>query len=136
MLIVTQIDPVVLADPLATCALIRMHLLTLAATNLAILSRVDLPRVYDAPVVWMQEPNAGQYEELADCLTVARRGWGDCDDLVPWRIAELWHTGEDPRATPKVYQRALDNLIHTEVRRGDGSVEDPARYLGMGVVDI
>lgn len=133
MILVSQIDPVVLADPLAACALIRAHLLTMAATDYAILTRVNLPRVYDADVIWMQEPNAGLYEEIADCLTVVRRGWGDCDDLVPWRIAELWLSGEDPKAAPKVYQRAEDDLIHTEVRRGDGSVEDPARYLGMGV---
>src|SRR3954470_10386550 len=33
-------------------------------------------------------------EEFADALTVLGRGWGDCDDLSPWRTAELQEQGD------------------------------------------
>lgn len=120
-----------------------------------------LPKLYRSGVRFAPEPNQGRYEDFADCLTVLRRGWGDCDDLVAYRVAELRESGEDPKASIKVYWRDTcascrktlreqDNrcprcgssnknrVYHAQVRRsniksktGRGVVEDPSRLLGM-----
>jgi len=74
---------------------------------------------------------AGPHEEFADVLTVLRRGWGDCDDLVAWRVAELQAKGE--KAQVRIYWRVKNGSIrmHAQVRRANGRIEDPSRYLGM-----
>ena len=92
-------------------------------------------------------------EEFADALTVLGRGWGDCDDLAPWRAAELQEQG-DAKADCKISWkvrcrncafRVVDRtkpcprcrsmrrfrVFHVTTRRGDGRVEDPSQYLGM-----
>lgn len=61
---------------------------------------------------------------------VAGSGWGDCEDLSAYRIADLRFSGEDPAAQPYVYKTGK-NRYHAVVRRGDGSIEDPSRKLGM-----
>jgi hypothetical protein len=60
-----------------------------------------------------------------------KRGWGDCDDLAPWQAASLRHTGEDPDAVAKV-RKSGPKRWHAEVKRGDGSIDDPSRRAGMG----
>lgn len=80
-------------------------------------------------VRWRPEP-PGTGEELALPSTVLERGWGDCDDLAPWRAAELRTTGEDPGARAIAY-RSGPQRWHAVVRRSDGSVEDPSRWAGM-----
>lgn len=92
-------------------------------------------------------------EEFADALTVLQRGWGDCDDLSPWRTAELQEAG-DPRADSKISWKVRckncgapavkektkciscgsgrrQRVFHVVTRHGDGRVEDPSQYLGM-----
>lgn len=113
-----------------------------------------IPPLYRSGVVYEREPWAGKYEEFADMLTVLRRGWGDCDDLAAWRVAELREQGEN--ATIRIYwrkRRAPGDrsplTMHVQVRRGPGAVpggkavktaagdksigpvEDPSRYLGL-----
>lgn len=92
-----------------------------------------IPSLYKSGVVYRREPlrRGKQYEEFADILTTLRRGWGDCDDLCAWRVAELRVTGEDPKADIRIYWRPRSNVMHVEVRRGDGSIEDPSRFLGL-----
>lgn len=92
----------------------------------------DIPPLYDADVVFGREPWAPRVDEFAHCLQVIGRGWGDCDDLCAYRVAELREQGEP--AGIRVYwrePRGGSQLFHAQVRRGDGSVEDPARMLGM-----
>jgi hypothetical protein len=72
-------------------------------------------------------------EEFALIPAIIERGWGDCDDLAPWRCAELRQNGQraqiriqwltDPRTNQKIY--------HVVVRHADGSIEDPSAKLGM-----
>jgi hypothetical protein len=53
---------------------------------------------------------------------------GDCKDLCGLRVAELILQGEDARPHLK---RVNESLWHVQVRRGNGSIEDPSRILGM-----
>lgn len=97
-----------------------------------------LPPLYSSGVRYQREP--WRHEEFADVLTVLKRGWGDCDDLVPIRVAELREAGEDAKI--RMFRRrrrrnASGNTVHVLVRRGPsaefprGRLEDPSRFLGM-----
>lgn len=91
-----------------------------------------VPPMYSLGLKYQSEP-PGTTEEFADIPTVLSRGWGDCDDLVAFRIAQLRHEGE--HATPRVSWRPAANgrprLFHVLVRRADGTIEDPSALLGM-----
>lgn len=102
-----------------------------------------VPPLYLSGVRYAEEPvnilklgssPSERVEEFACIPAVIERGWGDCDDLAPWRCAELrFHERE--RAKIKIDWRThpvtRQKVYHVLVRRGDGSVEDPSAKLGM-----
>jgi len=94
------------------------------------LRKFHVPPLYQAGVRYQREPDDG-IEEFASTPKVLVRGYGDCDDLAPWRVAELRNQGE--RAKIRVQWRKMPNgkLYHIVVRRGNGTIEDPSRILGM-----
>lgn len=55
-------------------------------------------------------------------------GHGGCARLACWRAAELQEAGERARAVPI---QITPRLMHIVVRRGNGTLEDPSRRLGM-----
>lgn len=130
-----------LLGPEGICIAFKALVEAVATQNQVLIARLRLPKMYEVNtggrvrVRFRNEPWAGKFEEIATAVTVLKRGWGDCDDLAAWRIAELRIGGI--AATCKVYVREHKlgkrklNLYHVEVRLPDGSVEDPARYLGM-----
>jgi hypothetical protein len=79
-------------------------------------------------VKWRPEPMGDEHFDNAG--TVEQRGWGDCDDLAPWRAASLRATGEDPGAVAIVVPSG-PNMFHAIVRRSDGSNDDPSQDAGM-----
>ena len=110
--------------------------------NLVFLSlHPGTPQLYAAGVRYKPEPNymfnGKPAEEFAAIPIVLERKNGDCDDLAPWRCAELIHAGE--RAKIRVQWRARRNAdgsqgrkyFHIVVRRADGTIEDPSALLGM-----
>lgn len=111
-----------------------------------------IPPLYRSGVRYERE--RGPSEEFADVLTVLKRGWGDCDDLVGWRVAELLEAGF--AADVRIYCRDRepgkpDYSMHAQVRHGRfcrcarwrvgvgicrgeharGKIEDPSRRLGL-----
>ena len=93
-----------------------------------------IPPLYKSGVRYEREP-WDHVEEFADILTVLRRGWGDCDDLAAWRVAELRESGETG-ADIRIYWRPKKKpnsplMMHVQVRRANGAVEDPSRFLGL-----
>jgi hypothetical protein len=90
----------------------------------------QMPPLYESGVRFAYEPEHGSGNEQFDLpLVVWRRGWGDCDDLVIWRICELVAGGE--RATCRTYWR--HRSLHVAVRRENGDLEDPAVLLGARI---
>lgn len=100
------------------------------------------PGLYASGVRYQPEPvgqtfNGIPAEEFALIPVVLARKHGDCDDLAPWRVAELIHAGE--RAKIRIQWRARRNadgsvgrkFFHIVVRRSNGVVEDPSALLGM-----
>jgi hypothetical protein len=99
-----------------------------------------LPPLYKANVRWRLEPDHGSgREEFALPPDVYRRGWGDCDDLIIWSLAERWQpyslaelptliaAGRVPRCTTEWEGGAM----HVALRLPDGTIEDPSKKLGM-----
>lgn len=70
-------------------------------------------------------------EHFRTIPAILAAGSGDCDQLAPWRAAEL-RVRYGIRATPEV-RRMGKNLWHVYVRYPDGRVEDVSAALGMPV---
>jgi len=115
--------------------LISVVLGSLIDIDLVYLLSHEVPSLYDSGVRYQREPPG--IEEFAAIPAVIERGWGDCDDLAAWRIAELRAHGE--RATPRIVWRKFPKgrLYHVMVRRAKfprtdpRSIEDPSKILGM-----
>lgn len=91
-----------------------------------------VPPLYESGVRYREEPD-GQVEEFATIPVVLKRKVGDCDDLAPYRCAELLESGE-PAQIRLIWKKSRitgKRMYHVVVRRGDGTVEDPSRILGM-----
>lgn len=137
---------------LQSCLQVNMSLLQInKATSRKSGGRVPLiPSLYRSGVRYREEPADWALEHFDTIPVVFTRGWGDCDDLAPWRAAELRFTGEDQKADIMVkWKRNPETgkkLYHVVVRRSNlraadgrwtfkddlGIYEDPSRVLGMG----
>ena len=113
--------------------------IALAATvivNLHQMRARRLPPLYQSGVRYQQEQclSAAVPESCERFLTAEQllaERVGDCDDLSAYRVGELIHTGEDPKARAIVVRPGFG--YHAIVMRGDGSIEDPSQLLGMPV---
>jgi hypothetical protein len=94
------------------------------------------PPIYGGWLVYRPEPPG---EENWDGFPqLLRQGWGDCEDLVAARTAEL-RVRDRVRAFPDFVWREItrpdgrtQDVYHILVRYPDGRYEDPSRILGMG----
>lgn len=59
----------------------------LARANQAELKAKPYPLLYESGVVYKEEPPGK--ENWADAPTILKHGWGDCEDLAGWLVAEL-----------------------------------------------
>ena len=114
-----------------------------------------LPSLYQSGVVFRYEPNHGDgEEEFAQPPDVFARQWGDCDDLVVYRLAECLAAELDRQnffASDERRQRALlrkmcvgvasgrlpsivadwrGESLHVLIRFPNGQTEDPSILLG------
>jgi hypothetical protein len=112
---------------------IKAILETQVKLNMLYLQRHNVPPLYKSGVRYRAEPENFPCEEFALIPSILKRGWGDCDDLAPWRVAELRMQGEKAkiRIQWKASKKTGQKLFHIVVRRGDGWIEDPSRLLGM-----
>ncbi len=136
------LDTALIRDPRAVALLARGALELMVQAN-EIMMR-DEPRAYPpllhSHIAFAPEPWAGKLEEFAPAVLVVARGWGDCDDLVAYRCAELRVFGDrlactkPEHATIHIFGR--ENLpppqrtvMHAQVRRANGTIEDVSRLL-------
>jgi hypothetical protein len=111
-------------------AYLRPLVYALCAANEAFLrANPDTPRLYAAGVRYQREP-AGD-ERWRDVPAILNDGYGDCEDLASWRVAELRVQGVPARPIVRVRRRPGRTLFHVLVGVGDRR-EDPSRRLGMG----
>jgi len=81
-------------------------------------------------VRYQQEPPEGKPEKFAAIPEILSRSWGDCDDLAPWRVAELREAGEKAKIRITWRRNGGRRLHHVVVRRGDGRIEAPLKAAG------
>lgn len=87
------------------------------------------PLLHQSGVRYETQP--GGCERFLTIPRIIAAGSGDCDQLAPWRAAEL-RVRYGIRAMPEV-KRMGPNLWHVYVRLPDGRVEDVSARLGMPV---
>jgi len=117
--------------PATTVEMARHALQAAVAINRGIMAMQHVPRLYEAGLVFRREPNAlikKGIEQFDNCLQVLERGGGDCDDLVAYRVAELQHLGETGADLKIIWPKGT-RRYHAQVRREDGTYEDPSRVL-------
>lgn len=136
MLIVTKVHTPD-NDPIALAAIARGFLHGVVLVNRMLIRARLVPRLYESGVMWRQEPWRGQFEEFADALTCVQRGAADCEDCSAWLLAECYEAGEmgaDFYITgrSRIVNGKPQASMHVSIRRADGTIEDPSRYLGMG----
>jgi hypothetical protein len=111
--------------------MVRSLLQALVMVNrIALKSDPRIPPLYSSGVRYIKEkPGVETFRDLY--LVLANHG-GDCAHLAAWRVAELQQAGENAsiRIQWKVTRRGI-RLFHVVVRRGNGSIEDPSKLLGM-----
>lgn len=125
----------------ALALIVKPCLDALVEANRIYLRHYKCPALYNAGVRYAEEPEHFPCEEFASIPVVLARKWGDCDDLAPWRVAELREAGENAHIRLSWKRRGNGTrLYHVTVRRGDGiaqpdgsigSIEDPSALLGM-----
>jgi len=84
-----------------------------------------------AKIRYQEEP-PGQ-EDWQDIPTTLALGFGHCEDISCWRVAELIER-HGIQARPTFIAKVRPNggyLYHILVRYPDGRIEDPSRTLGM-----
>ena len=108
---------------------------------------LPVPPLYMSGVRYASDPPG--HEDWRTCISVLARGKGDCDNLVAWRVGELWAAGVACEPVLKWQwvprQKMIELgyparklpkggvwLTHCLVRYADGAVEDPSKELGMG----
>lgn len=98
-----------------------------------------LPPLYKSDVRWKRDKCTaamkaipGACEPFKSPLQTYKDKEGDCDDVAPWRAAELivYGRGRYPNAVA-VSKRSPGIGYHVLVERGDGTTEDPSKRLGM-----
>ena len=90
-------------------------------------SVLPFPELYSSGVIYREEDTPDGVEEFTFPWTTHERGWGDCDDLCIWRLADLLTAGE--KASCSVQFRGQQ--LHVQIRRANGTIEDPSESLGM-----
>ncbi len=89
----------------------------------------NMPTLYRSGVRYQREL-PGKREHWKSYPVILKARIADCDDLSAARVGELLASGEDPRARVHIY-RTSPKTLHAVVLRGDGTIEDPSRILGM-----
>lgn len=105
------------------------------------LARNPLPPFYGCKIKYVPEPADSEAEEWVDPYTCHERGYGDCDDMVIWRLAEIFvNANFDPRrgrddipAWPAIYAHDDGQRYHVAIKHKNPSkykdgIEDPSKY--------
>lgn len=102
--------------------------------EVALRSDPRVPRLYKSGVFYKMRLAEGL--TFVDLYEVIRKGYGHCQHLVGWRVAELRARDGELDAKPAVRwrhdKRKKRMIFHVVVRRADGSEECPSKRLGMG----
>jgi hypothetical protein len=90
-----------------------------------------IPLLYQSGTRYEAEPE-GSEQWLCSPEAYKRRR-ADCEDLSCWLASDYRSQGQPARAVPIPQRRSVSGgrLFHVVCDRGNGSLEDPSRILGM-----
>ena len=125
MYVECTVDPAAFINQGGFANWVRAHMVIVVGVNRIILKRKLVPPLYKSGVRFREEPPG--VETFVDALTCFKARFGDCAHLAAWRCAELQEQGEKAAIRVKWTQP----VYHVQVRRGNGSIEDPSALLGM-----
>ena len=122
-------------DGLDLCFSIRDSILAQARVWAREMLRHPLRDFYSYNIKYKPEPVDSLAEEWVDPYTVVKRGYGDCDDLVIFRLAQiLINSGFDLDsmtailpAWPAVAREIGTGRYHVVIGFPNGTHEDPAK---------
>lgn len=107
---------------------VRAAVTGLAAISVAQMIARNLPPLYGGTIRYEREPPGRERWQTA--LETAWLRTGDCEDLAAYRLAELIRAGE---LSARIVVRVIvpNRLLHIQVQRANGMIEDPSKLLGM-----
>jgi len=115
-------------DASQECLVILMD--ALAKVNMTYLrTHPRTPTLYQSPIRYYFDPTAP--DPWQDIPSTLAKGWGDCEDLACWRIAEYRMKGIDARPLIRWRKNGARYTYHALVRLPDGRTEDPSLSMGM-----
>ena len=97
-----------------------------------LLANPRTPSIFNAGVRYIDDTGAPLDEWRSIPEIIAHRG-GDCDDLVPWRMAELMIAGVTPQAMARIQQARDGRVVFHALLRYGPNTEDICRRLGMQI---
>lgn len=110
------------------CLVILMD--ALAKVNVTFLRvNPDTPPLYLAPIRYHFDPR--EPDPWQDIPSTLAKGYGDCEDLACWRMAEYRVKGIDARPLIRWKRREGKYVYHALLRLPDGRTEDPSIAMGM-----
>lgn len=110
------------------CLVILMD--ALAKVNVTFLkANPSTPPLYQAPIRYFFDPR--EPDPWQDIPTTLKKGYGDCEDLACWRMAEYRVKGIDARPLIRWKKRDGKYVYHALLRLPDGRTEDPSIAMGM-----
>src|SRR4051794_16388842 len=114
------------ADPVRSEQSLLLLMEAMCAIDLLHLRQRRYPTLYESGVVYRREDRS---ENWLDIPHVIKAGWGDCEDLVFWRVAEL--RKQKIKAAPFAKWRRVNGgyKYHALVRR----VRPGGGHFGRGV---
>lgn len=90
-------------------------------------------KIHDVPPLYRSGVRPSENvasERLNTIPALLRARFGDVDDIAAWRVAELRKSGEDAQIRIFFsYSPTGKRLVHVNVRRSDGTLEDPSAIL-------
>jgi hypothetical protein len=107
----------------------------LTRQNIRVMQCGNIPPLYLSGVRWKEQPRRGNiFETFKTIPSILKKGVADCDQLAPWRMAEIRMSGEPARFWLPRFDRPQGPLYHVLILRpfpGGWYVEDPSQVLGM-----
>ncbi len=125
MRVSVTVDPAAFVGPEGFANWVRQNLVLMVAVNRVLIRKGLVAPLYQSGVRFKAEPPG--VETFVDALTCKKVGHGDCAHLACWRCAECQQA--DERASLRIKWKHPS--YHVQVRRANGSIEDPSRLLGM-----
>lgn len=95
----------------------------------------ETPKLYESGVVYKKVVPPGEDDDpWQDIPSTLSLGYGDCEDLACWRVAELRMSGNAASTLVDYRLGQKDgkprHFFHVLVQYQNGSTEDPSRLLG------